>query len=89
MLEKIDSNFISSKINNINGVFHVELKDSFLRDVVELLDVCNIRSNLFIEKYLDLIVDLNQEILKNQALPPKKEKNILSIKSMIIDMNSN
>lgn len=80
MLEKIDSNFISSKINNINGVFHVELKDSFLRDVVELLDVCNIRTNLFIEKYLDLIVDLNQEILKNQALPPKKREKYLVYK---------
>ena len=48
------------------------LKKVFLLDVVELLNVNSISLDQFIEKYLDLIVQLNQEILKNQLLPENK-----------------
>lgn len=72
MTERIDQDFIRSKINKINGIVHVEVKEGFLLDVVELINVNSISLDQFIEKYLDLIVKLNQEILKNQLLPENK-----------------
>lgn len=74
MTERIDQDFILSKINKINGIVHVEVKESFLLDVVELLNINSIRLDQFIEKYLDLIVKLNQEILKNQLLLENKRE---------------
>lgn len=74
MMEKIDQDFVRSKINNINGIVHVEIKESFLLDVVELLNVNIIKLDQFIEEYVDLIVKVNQEILKNQFLPEKKRE---------------
>ena len=50
MTEKIDQDFIRSKINTINGIVHVEVKEGFLLDVVELLNVNSIRVDQFIEK---------------------------------------
>lgn len=80
MTEKIDQDFIRSKINTINGIVHVEVKEGFLLDVVELLNVNSIRLDQFIEKYFDLIVELNQEILKNQLLPEDKRDKFLIYK---------
>ena len=74
MMEKIDQDFVRSKINNINGIVHVEIKESFLLDVVELLNVNIIKLDQFIEEYVDLIVKVNQEILKNQLLPEEKRE---------------
>ena len=74
MMEKIDQDFVRSKINNINGIFHVEIKESFLLDVVELLNVNIIKLDQFIKEYVDLIVKVNQEILKNQLLPEEKRE---------------
>ncbi|KXB38179.1 hypothetical protein ACWOFH_05330 [Aerococcus christensenii] len=54
------------------ALFMWRLKKVFLLDVVELLNVNSISLDQFIEKYLDLIVQLNQEILKNQLLPENK-----------------
>lgn len=74
MMEKIDQDFVRSKINNINGIVHVEIKESFLLDVVELLNVNIIKLDQFIEEYVNLIVKVNQEILKNQLLPEEKRE---------------
>ena len=74
MMEKIDQDFVRSKINNINGIVHVEIKESFLLDVVELLNVNIIKLDQFIKEYVDLIVKVNQEILKNQLLPEEKRE---------------
>lgn len=74
MVGKINENVISSKIKNINGIIHVDTQESFLLDVVELVNAERIAVEQFIEKYLDLIVKLNKEILKKQLLPEKKRK---------------
>lgn len=72
MVEKIDEYVISSKIKNINGIINVDAQESFLLDVVELVNAKLITVDQFIEKYLDLIVKINKEVLRNQLLPVKK-----------------
>ena len=48
MTERIDQDFIRSKINKINGIVHVEVKEGFLLDVVELINVNSISLDQFI-----------------------------------------
>lgn len=72
MVEKINEKIVSSKIKNINGIINVDVQGSFLLDVVELVNSKHITVDQFIEKYLDLIVNINKEILNNQLLPVKK-----------------
>ncbi|MFQ7800856.1 MAG: hypothetical protein ACLRHW_15270 [Coprobacillus cateniformis] len=84
MMEKIDQDFVRSKINNINRHCSCGDKESFLLDVVELLNVNIIKLDQFIKEYVDLIVKVNQEILKTNYCPRKKGKNFPSIKSIKI-----
>ena len=75
MVKKIDENVVSSKIKDINGIINVDAQESFLLDVVELVNTESITIDQFKEKYLDLIEKINKEILRNQLLPVKKRKN--------------
>lgn len=85
MIEKIDEYVINSKIKNINGIINVDAQENFLLDVVELVNAKRITVDQFIEKYLDLIVKINKEILRNQLLPVKKGQNFLSVTNLMIN----
>lgn len=74
MVKKIDENVVSSKIKDINGIINVDAQESFLLDVVELVNTESITIDQFKEKYLDLIEKINKEILRNQLLPVKKKE---------------
>lgn len=78
MSTKNNQTIIKDKVKNINGIIQVEVKESFLLDVNEVLkaDVINIEQ--FKEIYLELIVEINKKILENYLLPKdEREKDPL------------
>ena len=74
MCENINQIFVKEKIKYINGMIHVEARESFLQDVVELLTANCIEIEDFTRNYRDFITSLNETLLKNYFLPEKKRK---------------
>ena len=74
MSTKINQTIIKDKVKNINGIVQVEVKESFLLDVIEVLKADFINIEQFKEIYLKLIVKINKKILENYLLPKDEKK---------------